>query len=101
MNISWMKGSINNMENGKKRILLNGILKIILVFIIIGLNYLLVKHNQVIKDMSVKIIGGSDGPTSIYISSKYTPIYILIYSVSIFVIIDIIVLLIYDIIKIK
>jgi Na+-transporting methylmalonyl-CoA/oxaloacetate decarboxylase beta subunit len=87
----------------RKKIIINIFLKIFFVFIIIMLNYFFVKHNKIAisENTSVEIIGGTDGSTTIYIFLKYILINILRYSLSLFFIIGIVTLLIYDIINIK
>ncbi|MDR1148448.1 MAG: sodium ion-translocating decarboxylase subunit beta [Spirochaetaceae bacterium] len=90
------------MKIKEKRIILNIILKIILILTIITLDYFVVNNNRIInhsETSSVAIIGGADGPTTIYISSKNVLVNILIYLLSLLFIIDIITLLIYDIIS--
>ena len=91
------------MEMRKKRIIISILSKIILLFIIIISNYFLLKYNniRISENTSVEIIGGADGPTTIYIFPKYNLINILQYSLSLFFTIDIVVLLIYDIINLR
>jgi oxaloacetate decarboxylase beta subunit len=90
------------MVNERKSIMINITLKIVIIFILIGINYLISKYINVNNSASaVAIIGGADGPTTIYISSKYSLINILRYSLSILFLINIIALLVYDVIGLK
>jgi hypothetical protein len=84
----------------EKSFILNIVLKIILIVITITLNYFLVNDNRMINDSEIlsAVIDGADGPTIIYISSKQVLVDILVYSLSLVFIIDIIILLVYDII---
>ena len=87
------------MGNVRKNVLLYIILKVALIFIIILVNYIFRDFfNDIIYDRGIySIIGGADGPVTIY--TPYSLINILRYSLSIFVIMNIIILLVYDIIE--
>ena len=68
---------------------------------VIAVNLLLVKYFNTHNSASAVVIGGEDGPTTIYISSRYGLIANLILALSIFFVVSIIVLLVYDIIELK
>ena len=93
------------MVNMRKKVIIYIVLKIVLILIIIGLNYILpnFENKTIIEDSSAGIIGGADVPTAIYISTGYgfSLKDILIYSLSILLMINIIILLVYNIIELK
>jgi hypothetical protein len=90
---------MNNVSNVRKNIILNIIFLIVLIFIIILVNYIFQDFfNKIIYDRGVySIIEGADGPVTIY--TPYSLINILRYLLSIFIIMNIIILLVYDIIE--
>jgi Na+-transporting methylmalonyl-CoA/oxaloacetate decarboxylase beta subunit len=90
---------INKMRTGKRGIILNISLEIILLFIIIMLNYYFVKDNgiNISENATVAIISGADGPTNIYISPKY----ILRNLLPLLFTLDIIILVIYNFLALK
>ena len=96
------KAGINKMADTRKCIIIKIILKIVLILIVIVANCLLLRYFNTNNSASVVgIIGGADGPTTIYISSRYGLIANLILTLSIFFVVSIIVLLVYDIIELK
>ncbi|MHB9293727.1 hypothetical protein Holit_02857 [Hollandina sp. SP2] len=91
------------MQTEKIKVVLSIILKISLIIIVIFLNYIFSKHYDfnTSQSPSVIIIGGPDGPTTIYISSNYHWINALKYFLSVIFIIDNIILIILDIKSIR
>ena len=75
--------------------------KIIILLVIISTNYLLAKYfnNEFKEASSVAVIGGTEGPTTIYISSKFNMLNILKYSLSIVLVISILILITFDILE--
>ncbi|GHV09890.1 hypothetical protein FACS189485_22790 [Spirochaetia bacterium] len=91
------------MKNEKNKIIFHIILKILLIGLIIIVNYLLSEHtnNFDIPELSlVSIIGGADGPTTIYLAMLFGWKLTLWYSLLIVLIVNIIILIIFDIILI-
>jgi hypothetical protein len=98
----------NNMKTGKLKIILFGLVKIIIVFMIILANILFQKYYSsnsffpsfiVNNRQLVEIVGGADGPTTIYIAGKYSWPTILKYSFSIIFITGLLILIVFDIIE--
>ena len=90
------------MVDERKSIIFNIALKIVLIFIIITVNYLVSKYiNFIDKEIVDAISAGSNGPTSIYISSRNIYIEALRYSLLVIFLINIIILLTYDVISLK
>ncbi|MHC6204493.1 sodium ion-translocating decarboxylase subunit beta [Breznakiellaceae bacterium SP9] len=87
----------------KKRTIVSIVLKIILIFVIITLNYFFVKYAilNISESISAAIIGGADGPTTIYIAPKFVLKNTVVFSIAAFFILNIITLLVYDIVSLK
>jgi Na+-transporting methylmalonyl-CoA/oxaloacetate decarboxylase beta subunit len=83
------------MRDGKKKIILL-IFSAVVLIIVLFIGNLFFKINE--QNTVVKIIGGADGPTTIYISAKLPSWLILIYSVLV-ISIDLIIIAIINTIK--
>jgi Na+-transporting methylmalonyl-CoA/oxaloacetate decarboxylase beta subunit len=77
--------------------------KILIILFVILINILLPKYNNGNSPYlpAISIIGGADGPTSIYILGNYSWQSILKYFLSAIIIIDTLVLIVFDIIRFK
>jgi Na+-transporting methylmalonyl-CoA/oxaloacetate decarboxylase beta subunit len=84
------------MGNKKKKIIFLIILAVVLISTVTSIGYLASKSN--VLTANVTIVGGDDGPTTIYISSSIPPWLILINSL-IIISIDLVILNILDTIK--
>ena len=85
------------MKNDKIKIIIYFLEKIIILFLIILVNILVQNNSPFLP--SVAIIGGADGPTSIYIAGNYNWQSILKYLLSIIFIIGLLILIIFDVIE--
>ncbi|MDR1837466.1 MAG: hypothetical protein LBQ89_07390 [Treponema sp.] len=100
------------MADTKKRIAASIILKIVLVIILAALNYLMPEYinegpfeeNPFLNlndAAAIAIIGGADGPTTIYFLPELILLNILRYTLLVFLIVNIIILLVYDVIELR
>ena len=91
------------MVNERKSIMVSIALKSVLVFLIIGINFLLLPKYIDVKNIAtvVSISGGEDGLAAIYISSKFNLINILRYSLFLLLLSNTVILLVYDVIGLK
>ncbi|MDR0291016.1 MAG: hypothetical protein LBI06_08790 [Treponema sp.] len=87
------------MSDKKVNVIVNIAIKFIFLFALIIGSCLISKYanNNFQKAASVEIIGGSDGSTTLLVGSAFNLENILIYSLSTFLIIDILILIIFDI----